>query len=194
VKGTLLLTLLSFTICKLLAQENTWHQGSVVLPSQEVLVGEISSRGIHDAILFRSNKQVYVLAAHKIQSVQYYDSQANINRRFISIRECNVVWRVHKLYEVVVQGEVSVLRKPKTRSTQPLDTEDHIYYVRLQSEIVDLKSFRSKVYPTLARNGGQMLSLYMFEQQLNPNLSAEAIRIIQYYNALMKEDQSLARY
>jgi len=194
VKRTLLLALLSFTICKLSAQENTWHHGSVVLSSQEVRVGEICHQGMHDAILFRSNKQVSVLAAHKIQSVQYYDSQANINRKFISIRETNVVWRVHKLYEVVLQGEVSVLRKPKTRSTQLEDTEDHIYYVRYQGKVVDLKSFRSKVYPILTRNGGPMLSVYKFDHHLNPNSPAEAIRIIQYYNTLMKEDQSLARY
>lgn len=172
-----------------------WFAGSVVLETQEVLVGEIAIEKNHDLILFRKNKQVDVLPAHQIHSFQFYDERANLNRKFVSLRETNMVWKVHRLYEVVVPGDVIVLRKEKTLATpKKSDADDFTYAVRYANEIVDLKSFRTKVFPAIVKDGGPLLSMFMLDNHLNPNNAANAIRIIKYYNQLKREDQALARY
>ena len=190
-----MLIIFSFTISKLSAKEIAWYSGSVVLESREVLVGEIALEKNHDLILFRKNNHVDVLPAHKIESVQFYDERANINRKFISLQETNLVWKVYRLYEVVVPGDVIVLRKEKALATpKKSNAHDFIYVVRYANENFDLKSFRTKVYPTIGKDGGLLLSMFMLDNHLNPNKSANAIQIIKYYNQLKREDPALARH
>lgn len=194
-KRILVLILFLFTVCKLSAKEMKWFAGSVVLETREVLVGEIAVETHHDLILFRADNQVHVLPAHKIESVQFYDGDENVNRKFVSVQETNLVWKVHRLYEVVVFGDVIVLRKEKTLTTsKKSDAHDFVYFIRYANETVDVKSFRTKVYPAIVKDGGPLLSMFMLDHRLNPNNASNAIQIIKYYNHLKSEDQALARY
>jgi hypothetical protein len=94
-----------------------------------------------------------------------------------------------------VPGEEIVLRKEKTLATpKKSDADDFTYLVRYANENFDLKSFRTKVYPAIAKDGGLLLSMFMLDNRLNPNKSANAIQIIKYYNQLKREDPALARY
>jgi len=195
VKRFACLLFISFTICKLFvqAQELTWYEGSLVLRSEEVFVGSIAIEPEYDLVLLRSHDTVSVYPAHKIYSVQFYNARLNMNKRYISVQEHDIAWKRYKLYEVVVYGDVHVLRKEKEHAfSQGSDVDDYIYFTLQHEKLNKLKEFHSKVYPELETNGGVLLSMFILENDLRPKKPAEAIRIIQYYNKLIRDDQTLA--
>ena len=168
----------------LFARETKWYEGSIVLKSKEVLPGEILVEPEYDLVLHRVNNKVDVYPAHRIQSVYFYDEEANINRRFISLKEQGLFTH-HQLMEVVISGEVSIYRKQKVFITNtPSDAEGYYYFIDHQNHLIDLFKFRTRVYPHLVESSGNMLTVFMQENNLNPNSSANAITIITFYNNL----------
>lgn len=194
-KRAVLIFIFSFTLCKLSAgaDELTWYEGSVVLETREVLVGEIAMESNHDLVLFRVNNSVMVYRAHKIQSLQFYDTETNINRKFISLWEVSGMLRECHLYETVVRGEVNILRREKGLIKAVSDADDFVYYVQYNEMVYSLHTFRHNVYPSMVMKGGSKLSSFVSDNNLNPNKSTNAIEIVMYYNKLIKDDQVLAR-
>jgi len=171
-----------------------WHQGSVVLKTNEVLVGEISFEPQYDLILHRSNGRVDVYPAHKIQSFYLYDEYANINRKFISLKQSGLFNR-YQVYEIVLRGEVYVYRKQKSwTGNYPSDADGFDYFIFYRDQLMNLHKFRSKVYPYLLESAGSQLSFFVDKNKLNPNWSTNAITIIHFYNSLKKDDQFLAKH
>src|SRR6187431_568064 len=68
------------------AQELTWYKGVVVTANREVLIGEVSIQSV-DLLLFRNSQTTGVYPAHKIQSLRFYDQDADINRRFLILND-----------------------------------------------------------------------------------------------------------
>jgi hypothetical protein len=194
VKRYLIFCLLLLNAAFVFAGEMVWHEGSVVLKTKEVLVGEISVEPTYDLILYRIDDKVEVFPAHKILSLYFYDESANINRKFISIKQEGIFNR-HQLYETVVCGEVSIYRKQKAWTRNfPSDADGFNYFVSYRDQVIDIHKFRDRVYPYLLESAGSLLSVFMDENNLNPNLSANTITIVHFYNNLKKEDQILAKH
>ena len=176
------------------AGQMVWNEGSVVLKTKEVLVGEISIEPEYDLILHRSNGKVDVYPAHKIQSIYFYDEEANINRKFISLKEAGL-FNHHQLFEIVLRGEISIYRKQKMGTGKsPSDADGFYYYTYHHNQLIDLFKFRNQVYPQLIESAGNRISVYIDKNKLNPNSSADAIKIIEFYNSLERDDQLLAKY
>ncbi len=193
-KRYLIFCLLLINSTFIFAKPVLWHEGSFVLKTKEVLVGEISIEPEYDLILHRSNGKVDVYPAHKIQAVYFYDEESNINRKFISLKEAGL-FNHYQLLEIVLRGEVSVYRKQKSwTGNSPSDADGYHYFISQRDQLIDLLKFRSQVYPLLIEETGNMLTTFMDENKLNPNSSADAITIIGFYNSLKKEDQLLARH
>jgi len=179
----------------LYAQHEGWFEGSLVLSTCEVLVGEILPQAEHDVVLFEKDNSRMVYPAHKIRSVYFYDRKKNINRKFISVKNDDGVRSSHHLYEVVITGTVDVLRRKKqlafSGQTEPLDFN---YFVRCNNELTPLKKFRRKVYPQLRSRSDARLENFVASKKLRINTPDNAIRIIEYYNTLVKMEEPIARY
>jgi hypothetical protein len=192
VKRGICFLLFSFTICKLAAQEYTWHEGALVLQTQQVLVGAIAVEAEHDIILFRSNDSIHIYPAHRIQYFQFFDVKNNINRKYVSLRESEA-WGRHRLYEVVLNGTIDILRRQKRNVSPALsDADDFLYYIYMENNLLSLKTFRSKVYPALLKDGGVSLSMFVMEKNLSPQEPSHTIEIIRYYNGLVQRDAVVA--
>ncbi len=195
-KRYILFCLLLLNSVFVFAKAVVWYEGSVVLKSREVLTGEISIEPEYDLILHRSNGKVEVYPAHKIYSLYFYDAEASINRKFISLKETGL-FNHHQLLEIVLRGEVSIYRKQKSfTGTTPSDADGYLYYIYHNEQLTDLLKFRTQIYPQLLESCGNILSVFIDEHRLNPNSSANAIVIIKFYNDLQlkNEDHLLARY
>ncbi|MEO7992511.1 MAG: hypothetical protein ABI663_23370 [Chryseolinea sp.] len=176
------------------AKPTLWYEGSLVLKTKEVLVGEISIESEYNLILHRNNGKVDVYPAHKIQAVYFYDEESNINRKFVSLKEAGL-FNHYQLLEIVLRGEVSVYRKQKTwTGNSPSDADGYHYFIFQHDQLIGLLKFRNQVYPLLIDEIGNMLTTFIDENKLNPNSSADAIMIIGFYNSLKKEDQLLAKH
>src|SRR6476620_6364261 len=87
-----------------------WFQGSVVLKSKSVLRGEISLKNGYDVVFFRVSDQISIIPAFKIAYLNLYDEKIEAQRRFVSLNIGVGAGRSHQFFELLVDGEVSILR------------------------------------------------------------------------------------
>jgi hypothetical protein len=170
-----------------------WYEGSVVLKSSEVLQGSLSVHPVYDMILFKSgDKPVAVYTADKIRSVYYYDPNSNINRKFVSVHQRVNAFAANHLYEIVLFGEIKVLRRIASGFADPQDDKNgYEYYVTKGEELIPFHKFRAEVYPQLINNS-QALIRYMHVRKLSPNQQADIIRIVDFYNKDVRSRSVLA--
>lgn len=176
------IVLLIFCFQRSLAETPSWYEGSLVLKTNQVLKGQIAVETAYDMILFKTDDQLLVYTADKIQSFYFYDGVHNINRKFVSLQKKIDAFTTNYLYEVVVYGEIKILR----RLMFPFaDADDHKngyrYFIHANNELTELNKFSHKVFPVLL---GHSDTLYKFveEKRLNPHRRADIIRIVEYYN------------
>jgi len=168
--------------------QHKWNDGVAVLNDSQVIVGKISFN--HTVLLAKQEDQVIVLPSHKIYSFRFYDAESNINRHYVSLPSYGSIFRTLYFYEVVVWGKTSVIRKQHNlinHQSKNGEADNFEYYVLLNEEMVPLKKFRSKVYPKLLSAYPFALEDLINQKKLNPNLPADAIRIIQFSNQHSQE-------
>lgn len=160
-----------------------WFRGVVVLQSLKVLSGQVAVHPVHDLVLFKTDEgELSVFPSNKITSVHYYDGEKNINRKFISLLEKTASTKKFTLYEIVIHGDVSVLRRPRFQDPRD-EVASFDYFVRLKgNNLALLHQFRTKIFPELVRLSENRVSEYVSGSKLNPNKAADAIRIIEFFN------------
>lgn len=177
-----LILLLFVSLQETFAEDITWHKGSLVLKNTTVLTGAIAINQEYDLVLFKSNDGLTIYPANKVRSFQYYDESVNINRKFTSIQQKVSALTTHRLYEIVLVGEISVLRELSSRLADENDHRDgYNYFVQFFGEHLKLHHFRSKVFPYLLKTC-ESLQRHIRKNRLNPNNRAHAILIIEFYN------------
>jgi hypothetical protein len=137
-------------------------------------------------------EKVTVYPAHKIQNVFYYDQNADINRKFVSIANREHGYAEYQLFEIVLRGPVTVLRKERFHLNHE-DHEDFNYFTLYRDEVLPIKQFRKKVYPHLSDYDPFKFSAYEVKERLNLNSTKDAISLIKFYNQLVRNSNSLAR-
>jgi hypothetical protein len=186
---------LLFNFQSLTAQSLKWFEGSLVLSNCTVLVGKIALEPQYDLILFEEGTSRTVYPAFRLKSFYFYDSEADVNRRYISIQQKNNVRTAYQLYEVVVTGQVEVLRRQKESSLLAATTElNYNYYIKYNESITPLKKFGRKIFPKLLAATDERLNKYVADRRLKTYDMGNAIQIIEYHNRLVKSAESLARY
>ena len=175
------------------AQSLKWYDGSVVIATGNVIIGKMAVEPSLNVLLVEQNNIRTVYPAHKIKSLYYYDDFADINRRFISLRDKSTLHNHYQLFEIVVQGEVSVLRKQETRYLKPSDALDFTYYVDYRDDLMLLKKFGKKVYPQL-KSSMETLDDFVSSNHLREYDSSNSITIIEYYNRQLRADMITAKH
>ena len=135
-----------------------------------------------------------VYPAHKIRSLYFYDRGSNINRRYLSLKEDHGVRSSYHLYEIVVTGQVDVLRRKKMSAFSGHSSElDFNYFTRYNDELTALRKFKKKVFPQLRSEPVTRLENFIAANKLRADLPPNAIRIIEFYNSLVKTAEPVAR-
>lgn len=179
-----ILTCLLFTSFSVIgASSPQWHKGSVVLVDNAVVIGELSVDADHHIVLVRNaDNTTSVFPGHKVSRVYFYDEKADINRRFMAHRadDGSKIW---KLYEVVLSGEIHVLRLKKggSFSSENPDRDDFDYFLLKDQKITSIKKFSTRVLP-LMEASCPSIKYYMQRQKLNPFKEADIIGIVAYFN------------
>ncbi|CAN5383436.1 hypothetical protein BH09BAC3_BH09BAC3_14010 [soil metagenome] len=174
--GKWLFIAFTFLAGQTFAQKDTWHRGVVVTSENAVITGELFFHAMEDVLVIRHDSVTRVLCAATIRSFNVYDQSANINRKFISLSDKNEFGR-KRIYEVVVNGAVPVIRRLKSEAGYDNDDE-YLYYFIQDGEIKSLRKFRSELYPDVHTK----LAVEEKNFHLNPNRMADAIRFIMLYN------------
>jgi hypothetical protein len=165
------------------AESPSWYEGSLVLATNEVKQGKISIQPAYDLVLFKSKDEFMVYPAHRISSIFYYDQKANINRKFISLEQHHAFApKRYQLFEIVLMGDVRVLRRIVSAAADPKDeAKAYQYYLQHKEILLELHMFRNKLYPKLV-SSSSILSNFIETNRLNPSDAADIIRIVEFYN------------
>ncbi len=160
-----------------------WFKGSVVLKSKSVLRGEISVKHGYDVVFFRVADQVSVIPAFKIAYLNLFDEQNEMNRRFVSLAIGVGAGRSHQFFELLVDGEVTILRRQLTLwYSLHLDLTEYEYYVLYDQEITALHRFRKEIYPTMIAKSNGAIETYRKTNKLSPKTLTDILDMTEYYN------------
>ncbi len=171
-----------------------WYKGSVILKSKSVLRGEISVKHGYDVVFFRVSDHISVIPAFKIAYLNIYDEELEAERRFVSLNIGVGAARTHQFFELMVDGEVTILRRQLTMwYSLHLDLTDYEYYVLYDEEIQGLHKFRKKVYPTLVENSNGALETYVRQNQLSPKTLEDIVDMSAYYNNYVTSKLQIAK-
>jgi hypothetical protein len=171
-----------------------WFQGSVVLKSKSVLRGEISLKHGYDVVFFRVADQVSVIPAFKIAYVNIFDEDLEAERRYVSLNIAVGASRAHQFFELLVDGEVSILRRQLTLwYSVHLDLSEYEYYVLYDEEILGLYKFKKKIYPSLNTKSEGALDSYVKNNQLSPKSLDDILDMTEYYNNVVSNRFQLAK-
>jgi hypothetical protein len=188
-----------FTTClvtahNLYARDEQWFTGYVILKSQAKLHGKLLVRVDYNVVMFRQGDELVVYPAHKVESVTVYDQSLKHDRNFISIEEEVCVATLHQLYEVVLKGEVTVLRKERVLwYTVHLDIPEEDYFVWNSHEMISLYRFKRKVFPGIVKASHGSMKSYMRRHKLNPNRVDDMIEILAHYNQQKLDESQFAK-
>jgi hypothetical protein len=173
--------------------DDQWFQGSVQLTTSSVLHGLVSVREEYNVILYKVGKEVMVLPAHKVVSFRFYDPEELSLKKFISLQLQVGAQTTYRFYELLAEGEVSILRKQQI-GWQSLHIEiiEYDYFVLHEGKLRELFKFRKTVFPELiARTDGEM-KLFAKRHRLNPSKLEDVVKIATHYNTL-STSQTLAK-
>ncbi len=169
------------------AQPIEWREGVVVLSDDRVINGFIHHAKGFDLIFFRTEEEKIVLTADKVQLFRYYDSAADINRKFVS--EKKNTWGF-QFYEVVINGEVSVLRELRRYADKvhPDEIESYNYFTCINGLLEPMIYFRNRVFRKLLEERTSEIQTYVHSNRLNPNEMRSALLIIKEFNRIQQDN------
>lgn len=183
-----------FTILSFACSGRTWFKGSLTLRSESVLRGEISIQDGYDVVLFKIGDEIEVIPAFKIAFMNLFDEDEKIVRRFISLYVGIGPARAFQFFEVIVDGEISVLRKQLTAwYAVNRDITSYDYYILYNSQLLDITRFKRKVYPHIVKETDGALEQYIHERKLAQYKLDDVIAMIAFYNAYQADHLHLAK-
>jgi hypothetical protein len=120
-----------------------------------------------------------------------HDNDVKFPRKFLSLQQEEQGRLISKLYEVVLQGEFSVIRKPRGASLPHTnDVHSYDYFIKDNESIIRFSDFRKKVYPAIeSYYTPKRLMKFLNEEQINPSLPADVIKLIGMYNDRLPIDK-----
>jgi hypothetical protein len=171
-----------------------WFNGSVVLKSKSVLRGEISVKHGYDVVFFRVADQVSVIPAFKIAYLNLFDEKNEMNRRFVSLAIGVGAGRSHQFFELLVDGEVTILRRQLTMwYSLHLDLTEYEYYVLYDQEITGLHRFRKEIYPNMIAKSNGAIETYRKTNKLSPKTLTDILDMTEYYNNYVSSNFPIAK-
>lgn len=158
-----------------------WFTGVVVLNSSQVVSGSIAIKS--DAVMVKTGLHVDVLPAHRVNAIRYFDTQANVNRKFVVHCDSSANHTRFEILEVVVSGKLSVLRKPRgdVRPAPGNREAAFHYFVQTDEGLQSFRSFSRTLLPKL-RTSHLALERYIRQSKIRVHDKADIIRLVMYYN------------
>jgi hypothetical protein len=174
-KTILTIGLLIVLISTIHAKDLVWHKGSVVLTTNEVVVGDIARQGFELLLLRAPEGQVSVYPTHKVSSFRYYDAEEKVNRMFIKVDR--------KYYERVSFGKITLLRIQK-QFDETMDEKhsgNYDFFIQEGEKVCSLHAFRRKYFDRVKEDLSLRLVPY---KHLDPNTRYGAVSLILLYNKI----------
>lgn len=168
---------------------------------EEVIQGEFLVNFKQNVIIYDAENKRRFFLPSKIKSFRYFDEEANINRKFITIQEN----RKYEFYEIVSEGEIVVVRKKMPiykilpekryiydRYNYPEEAQNYRYFILNDcNELMEFSQFQRKILPKLDKEWNKQLTAFCKQENLLiRDNEIDMIRLIIYFNDLIRIDES----
>jgi hypothetical protein len=147
-------------------------------------VGDVTIQPALDVVLFRAGDCSSFYHVKDVDYVTYHDTEANLGRKFVALKFSHKGLLIPQLFEVVVSGKLSVVRKPASTYVPAVDdVRAFDYFIVKEGNVVEITEFRKKIFPLIAASCSRAcLKVFMREKQIDPGRNDDALRLIEYYN------------
>lgn len=174
------------------------YEGAIVLETEEVITGTFYFDEKKDLLYQKLDSRWVSFPVFKIKSLHFYDVEEHINRQFIKIIADKSISKFpYQLYEVVVSGEMKILRKRKAHDYPVSDGEwkltkeeetvyNYHYYVFWDDIMYDTSRFYKEVYPKLGREDAVIAAEVVKAEDFNMRELSSVIQFVECYNKLAK--------
>lgn len=183
-----------------------WHKGEVTLADGTTLEGDVSYNLEDDIVQVKVNNQIQTLAANQIQSARIFQEDISEYRMFYAIPFKNQFgYRRPKLFELVLEGETSLLAREKIilTTTRPNDPffgggwrfnpntmarntrilEHELFLINADGKISQLTTNRKDVIYAFDGNHAELKRIIK-TQRLKMDRIDDLITLVEEYNGL----------
>ncbi len=201
----------SVTVVSLLAAhlcvsgDSEWNPGVVVLEDNLTLEGDLSYDHKKDVIQYREAGKIKAFSSHNVAAFHYLDKDTNVLHRFIAIeRKDGENYRRKEFYEIVLEGELPLLRK-RNKASDPLrqghtqssyNAMHHIlcydYFVYHGETLMQVNKFKKNIMPLMKEKKREVAS-YANKKNLKLHYLMDQITLLSYYNGLIDIEKGRAQ-
>jgi hypothetical protein len=201
------LTMICLTFLSFFAKAHTepvessivWSEGAVLMETEQKHKGFVHYDPVQGVVLVKNKENVQAFTARQVTHFQFYDQQMKMQRRFISLDlKGDVGYTGLTFYEVLIDGHISVLRKERKNANlhMMLSTEDpwyakyagcFDYFAFKDGSLVNLKEFKSVIYPFMQKDNKTDLDSMVQNNRLNLNWIGHMLMVVEYYNTLSSD-------
>lgn len=181
-----------------------WHNGKVVLLTNETLQGAIKYDLQNDLVQININNQLQTYSARKINYVEIFDETVKSTRTFFALPyQVQVNYEVPILFEVLYEGKLTLLCREElvTESMQAYNpympysyypgyggTRQRLsyrfYFLDERGKIIEYNMKKGELLQFF-RKKQQEIKQYIKKNNLKHDRMRDLVRITAYYNALL---------
>ena len=175
-----------------------WHEGKVVLETNDTLRGIVKYDQQNDIIQIKSLNQYYSFTARKVLFVEIFDAGVRRYRQFYSLPySANNTYKAPIFFELICEGKITVLCREKLEyrtvsspyyyygSSTRLVLVNMYYLLKPDGTISEFEGRKSE-WLRLMESREKEVKGFAKDNKLDFEDKYELARIIEYYNSLVK--------
>ena len=203
-KQTIIVCLLIFFSSRAMAQEfpsDLWHDGIVVLVSEDTLVGKVKYNMDQDLVQIDTDNKILTYSSQKVFYFQIFDKTVGSYRQFYTLPYALVnQYEAPIIFEVLVEGTLTLLGREAIVLKTVSDNNPYRYNSRMTYSVeelvytyffLDVKG-NITLYTMKKRDLMQALTKrwnkvdeYMNINHLRADKRIDLVRIISFYNGIL---------
>jgi len=200
----LLVLLLFFAVHTARGQEfpsELWHQGMLVLVSEDTLSGKIKYNLDQDVVQIETVGKIYTYSSKKLFYFQIFDETVDTYREFYTLPYAKInEYQAPIIFEVLVEGKLTLLcRESITTKTvndnninpygssfsYSRDVLEYAYYFLDESGKISPYSMKKRDLLSVLNKRADKINDYMRVNHLKADKRYDISRIISFYNGIL---------
>ena len=196
---TIVFTLTSYWVLAQKFPHEIWHEGKIVLTSEDTIYGDVKYDLQNDLIQININKTIQTYSARKILFFEIFDATGNYFRQFYSLPyQIKPNYKVPLLFELLYEGPMTLL----TREHVVMETTPHYnYYYRTSGvnrqklaytfyflpegkKIYRYEAKKKELTDVIMKDKSSEIKKFIKKNKLKHDRKVDLIKITTYYNSL----------
>jgi hypothetical protein len=171
-----------------------WEMGMVHLNDGRLIRGRLYYNPEKKLVLVENQGKILTYTPESLVRFSVYDNMLLVQRNYISIMPDNASSTQKYIFEIVVNGKLSLLRHQKTKThyegyyDQEIQqfigySSDFTYYFLYENNVYSLKNFK-KQYVEIVGESITKINIYLKNNKLRFNQVPHQIKLINFFNHL----------